>query len=462
MSRHLVQHKLLRRVVLSLPAALMLVVGNGAKADSDNAASRFLGEFFGNATYKAEASVMAYPDDPESSISDDDTVYVSPRLTISTEASLSDSVALSAEMYLAASTQEDEYDEFFRGPGEEGRQPKYIDLNTLFLSFDNDDYVVEIGKNLIETGLAEMYQPTNRFGLFDGATPPNFRKTGVWQANIDVLLDDDTVSFNVTPFHERSTLPPVKSRWLGTSGDADFENISLPDGEAGVTGTTITDKFFSTSPENFGYMLQYEGVRSGYDFFGFIHHGPSIYPVIRQIISGTANYEKIDPLATSIGGGVAAVVDAWKFYGEGIVQVTDADKDQDFFRYVLGVNYRETEFANSIGFDEIKPMLEWAGDEVIDDQSASEYVVSSRETRPFRNAVIARVEIQHNKDWGYSLGGIYNVEVNDWNLTAGAEYRPNDNLTLQLLGSVFDGTDTTHFGRWQDNDFVEVKSAYKF
>jgi len=26
----------------------------------------------------------------------------------------------------------------------------------------------------------------------------------------------------------------------------------------------------------------------------------------------------------------------------------------------------------------------------------------------------------------------------------------------------FDGTDTTHFGRWQENDFIEFKAAYKF
>jgi hypothetical protein len=421
----------------------------------------FFSQLTDNTSVELEGRVIGYPDDPEGRSADDDPVNVSPRVTLSTQGDLTDALSFNTEIYAAYSNQSDEYSGAFREPGSEARQPKFIDFNTVFLRYDADDFGVTVGKERIELGKAEIYSPTNRFGLVDGVMPPDARDFGVWQIGVDYFIEDDTLSLIVTPVHEKGLIPPGSSRWIGTSGDADFESVTLPIGGFGIPGTTVTDEFHSTSPENFGYLLRYEGQREGFDFFGLVHHGPSIFPVLRLPAPLMPVFEKIDPLATSAGGGISVVHEAWKFYGEAIFQFTDESEDQDFVRYVAGVSYRDTEFANKMGIDEIKPILEYAGDEVFDQQGATGFVVNSRNARPFRNTVIARIEVQFNDEWSSALGGTINVGDDDWSTTLGVEYRPNDNLTLQLIGSVFDGTDSTHFGRWQNNDFVGFKVSYK-
>ncbi|NOQ35057.1 MAG: hypothetical protein GQ569_04090, partial [Methylococcaceae bacterium] len=68
---------------------------------------------------------------------------------------------------------------------------------------------------------------------------------------------------------------------------------------------------------------------------------------------------------------------------------------------------------------------------------------------------------EHNHKWGYFFSASHNIE-GDFGLFGGAEYKPNDNLTFRLEGAFFDGADNTHFGRWEDNDYLRLRTIYKF
>ncbi len=424
--------------------------------EEGNALTRFID----NAEYELDTSVTGFFEDNIGPIADDDDVGFFVRFNAKSQTDITENISTGLDVYSAYSTQKHEYYGTFTEPENEARQPRFVDLNTVWLRYTADDYELMLGKDYVENGISELYSPVDRFGLANFANPTQPYKVGIWNAGLDYFIEDDTFSLNIMPFHEKSELPSKESRWLGTSGDADFTNISLPTGLGSTS--LIKDRYQPIRLENLGYLMQYKGTRAGFDFFGLIHHGPSIYPVLRlDRDAGIVRVEKIEPLATSIAAGVTTVYERWKFSTEAIFQQTDGNKDDDFIRYSVGVSYRDNDIANAIGLNEINTAIQWSGDETVDKEDSRQTIISSREARPFRNTILLKVEMEHTHEWGYFISAIHNVEA-DFTIAYGAQYKPIDNLTLRLEGSFFDGPSDTHFGRWEENDFLRLRTIYKF
>jgi len=494
--------------------ALMLnILLNSTGALAIDKDTDFFKQVQDNASYTLEASSLLFPETPDSNILSPVFTQVDPtslhliiRQKIQSEAAITDNAWLKFDMHANITSQPGDYSGAFRSPGSEDRNGETLDFNELYVAYEAENFDFTIGKNIIETGFSK-YSPTNRFGLFDAINPVNQANPidpdsiGTWLASIEYPVGDDTLSFTVTPFDERSLLPPSESRWRGTSGDPNFRalqlpylacspgllaQLGLPPCPAGINflrpyipgiintlfGTAIAgtipvpaaveEKYHSGSPKNWGYLLQYEGVGDGFDYYGLIHHGPSIYPIWKLNLTNRLEFQKINPLAWSFGGGISVVRDEWNYYAEAIYQHSQGDKDDDFLRYTLGFSYRDTEYANSIGLEEIKPVIELHGDKTVDHQDADLYVLSSSRARPLNNSISARIEIQRNSKVSYSLGSIYNIDDDDYSVVAGYEKRVSDNYKYRLIAVVLDGVRNTHFGRWKNNDHLRLDIEYRF
>ena len=57
-----------------------------------------------------------------------------------------------------------------------------------------------------------------------------------------------------------------------------------------------------------------------------------------------------------------------------------------------------------------------------------------------------------------NIGGI----MGDRLMGFGAKYKYSDNLEFKLYGRRFRGSDASQFGRWRDNDHVELGLFFKF
>lgn len=421
--------------------------------------SGFFNDIKENAVYTVETSLMGFVDDPGYEKANDDSFHLFGLASMESNGYFTDNFAFSYDIYVAGSTQSGEYEGAFRAPGTNDRNAAIVDFTTLFFNYVNDTIEVVAGKKIIESGYAELYSPTDRFGLMNGLQPMDPKEFGVWYAGLDYFVQDDVLSFKIAPFHEKSIIPTDESRWLGSSGDGDL--IKLPAGTP-PGNYTFEDEFYNENPENWSYSANYQGIREGYDFFGFVHYGPSIYTVLKKDQTDPLNYFKIDPKAWSLGGGYSHVISAWKLYGEGIAQFTENGEDEDFFRYTLGFSYRETTLANKLGMDEVTPILEFNGDERFSDQDAEGFASSSENSRPFQDTLSGRLDFQINNEWASTFGGVYDFSEEDWVLGLGVEYSPTDNWTITLQGSMFDGEDDTQFGRWQDNDNIMCSVEYKF
>ncbi|GIT65343.1 MAG: hypothetical protein Ct9H300mP23_09700 [Nitrospinota bacterium] len=79
--------------------------------------------------------------------------------------------------------------------------------------------------------------------------------------------------------------------------------------------------------------MQYNAVREGFDYFGLVHYGPTLYSVVKK--EGGID-KKYNPLAVTLAAGLAKTVEEWKLYTEAAYQNTLKSEDEDFFKYVLG------------------------------------------------------------------------------------------------------------------------------
>jgi hypothetical protein len=411
-----------------------------------------LTRLFDNVQYELDSSVSTYFSKVQSSQADNDTLAFLTRFTLKSQTRLTENIYAGFETYATYSTQKQDYSGVFRLPNQENRQPRLVDFNTAWLRYKSDDFNLSVGKDYLKNGLSEIFSPVDRFGVYNLVNPSQFYRLGVWQAGIDYFINDDTLSLKILPVTEKVLVPSFSSRWLGNITDPEF--ITL------LSHIQIVEKYRTVNFKNAAYLLQYKGSRAGYDFFGLLHHGPSIYPTLHY--GGQINQLlKTEPLATSLSAGILKMIKEWKLYGEAIYQHADNHQDQDFIRYSVGVSYSDTHWANVWGLNQITSTVQWTGDETLDTKISAEVFMASRKARPFRNTLFTSVEIEQNDKWRYLVSNIYNLG-GDYAILMGVQYKPNDNLSLRLEGDVFAGHKNTLFGRWQENDFLRFRVIYKF
>ena len=418
----------------------------------------FLGELLDHATFQVEAYGKYFFQEAEGEDVFKKDFQAWSRVAVESHASVTDGLLFDVELRALYSNVAKGHRGAFSDPNDHTLRARYVDFDTLSLTWEQPDYSVLVGRSELSLGLTTLYSPADRFQNRYGVEPPEGYDTGVWQAHIDYFLGDDMVRFAVAPFDNRTSNPHDTSRWIGSSGNYYFSALDLP---AGIS--TLRDYFRSPTVDNWSYLLSYEGVRPGYDFFVAGHFGPSTYPVVRQV-PGSAIGEVVLPRAGSMVAGFAATRGRWEFHGEGVYQLTLKNRDQDFLKYVLGVSYRETDFANSIGLEELNPVIEYAGEVVTDQQTApvSGYVLNSADSRPFRDAVLGRLDIRVDSEWSGSVGGTYNLVDKDASVVVNVEYEYSDNLEFNADVQFYSGEGDTQFGRWRKNDLVHLGVVWNF
>lgn len=390
---------------------------------------------------------------------DDSHVEVHERLSLKTQASISDRLTFALGGFAVGSTQSEEYRGAFSLPDYDGTHGRHLDLSEFSVLFEEDAYDVLIGKSPLSVGLSTLASPANRYGVGEGVDPMHGFDIGTWQVTGTYYIEDNSLIASWLPFETRSPTPPSTSRWLGDSGDPSFFSLTSAALPVNLT-TPIEEDYREPRPENWAYLLQWRGITSGYDYFFAGHYGPSIYPVL--LTDGDNRTIKKNPLALTFSGGFSATIDAWELHGETAIQETRGDQDQDFAKYVVGFIYRETEWAADLGLEEITPIVEWSDEVIFDDQNAPNYILDSEASRPLTKSVITRVMFRRDDELSYIIGGALNFKDHDFAVNAGVEYKPDDNTKITVSARSFRGGSGTQFGRWRKNDHVEVRLRRQF
>lgn len=437
-------------------ALLSLLLFVPVLAVAAESAGGFFTDLHKNAAWQFKTGLAAYGAAfPEERDVDDRPLQAKAELTLKSKGALTDATTLHLNAFAQAGTPDDTYHGGFHGPASRESDSAVVDFSEIYLrrSSEKTDYF--FGKALIPSGLSTLYSPVNRFHNLDAKDPADTRELGVWQLGFERFIgDNDSFKFVVITHDERVREPRGRSRWLGSTGSYEFTSLDLP------AGTTLQRRFPEGGTDNFSYLLTYKRAAEGADWFVTLHRGFGAFPVVR--LDGLDYFsEKVR--AWSLAAGFALTRGkGLELHGEAIVQKTDEHRDQDFVRYVLGVNYDETDFAQSLGFEKLKFTVEYGGDDVLNEQSHTGYVANSSKARPFKDTVLWKLTLDLNSKNSLIAGQTYNFDGKDHVVFLGGERKRTDSETFRAGLEIYTGADDTHFGRWDRNDRLVGSYTYKF
>lgn len=454
-----------RRIALGwrIPAGGVLVAaitmcGDARAGEGDG----FLGGLIGGATYELTTTGAAFPKTtPNPGRMEHDRYESWTHLTVTGKEFIGDNWAFDARLESVVSSYQGEEQGGLSLPGSRSGQGRYLDVSQLSLTYLGDAGEVLIGKAGLDFGLAEIYSPTDLYNRSNLSNPLHAVDHGVWQIRGDLYFGSDRMTAIALPVEEAAPSVPDRSRWKGRSGDSSFSSLNISGVPSGVRLKT-EDDYRGSHPTEWGYLLRYQGVGEGVDYFVSGYTGPSPYPVLKTQSLLDGRFTKERPQVSIASGGVAVTEGGWKLYGEGVSYWATAGKDDTFLRGLVGVKYRETEWANWLGMEEISPVLEYVNEWIHREQTNTSYGASSRTARPNPSNLMANLEFKVDSQWSFGGGYNRNMRADDETRSMFVKYQPKDSLSLLLSGTDFRGRSETQFGRYTDNDVIELSLTYKF
>ncbi|HPK52882.1 MAG TPA: hypothetical protein PK114_00385 [Smithellaceae bacterium] len=359
-------------------------------------------------------------------------------------------------------SQKDTYASVFYSLQDNDRRRKYFEVNELFLTLNQPDYNVTLGRKIFPNGLSTLYSPSDRLRPKDMNDPTDQKDYGIWQARLDYFLGQATVTAAVLPVFQSNKQPSETSRWMGSKRSNDNRDYDFYDDGS---SNKREDDPANITVNNIGYFARYKNTYKGWDLFFSVYHGPNLYYVMREETRGT---EKIRIKETvkvgNYAAGFSTTYKKWEFHGELLLNYSYDGKDDQYASGLAGATYTIDDLAKRIGLEQIDLTLEYGGEFVFRDQYANGYVQSSRKTRLGRNDIYSRANFKYNEDLSFEYVANFEMDNNDGGhyQKFQSKYRLREGLIWKTALELFNGSDNSYYGRWYRNDRLVMELEYSF
>ena len=408
-------------------------------------------------------------------------------------------VRVATSGWLEWGNQEDTYSgmtEFFQ---DDDRRRNVWEVNELYAVADFGEVDVTAGRKILENGMGTLFSPANRYSALDLNDPMDPRRLGVWQTSVDWTTGDTTWTMAVLPFFIASKTPSVESRWIsgdewagipgyfGVDGSqyedflqwlyyfSDLSGVDLVSLIERVLGidfggqTPLVNVTYDTpdsdDPEQWGWFGRVKTSVGNWDLSGSAFHGPSVYPVLKAHVDTSALTATViveHPITDQASGGFSTTWKELEFHGEALVSMAEGGTDDSYVQSMGGVTWSSQSLAEAMGMHRVDLTAEYVREDIMDRQSADGYFMSSEYARLGRDDVLGRLELFLTED--VSLQWMTDVLLsNSARLHRfGATWRLAEGLVWSGAVELFDGPDTTYYGRWRDLDRVVTSLEYHF
>ena len=361
--------------------------------------------------------------------------------------------------WLEAGTQKNTYAGVTDSWQENDDRRNYLELNELYLSTQQKDFTVYLGKRLFPNGIATLYSPADILRPRDMNDPLDWKYFGIWQGRVDYFWKESTLTAALLPVFQPWKVPSPTSRWAGN-----------PDPQNTQRDPTFTDPYTSVqddlpeiSTNNMGYFGRGKTTHRGFDIYSSLYYGPGAYPVLREENQAAGKvYIKEHVKVFNWAAGFSTTYKKWEFHGEALLNYSLDGKDDTYLPTLAGFTYTIDEWVKSLYLDKIDITLEYAYEFIIRSQYAPGYVESSRKVRYGRNDIYTRLDFKVNEKW--SVEYLNNLEFAKGNRgryqRLMGRYRVKDGLIGRAGVEFFEGAEDSYYGRWNRNDRLIAELEY--
>jgi len=240
-----------------------------------------------------------------------------------------------------------------------------FNLEEYYAEFNFNSFDLKIGKQIFSWGKADVFNPTDNLNPRDYVDLflTDEQKIGVPAVNLLYYWNEFTFDFVFIPTYTPTRLPLIDSRHT-------FLDPKVP---VNINGRDLPPNKLSNSQSGLRisrHILGWDVSLSYYDGYDDITMG-----IIEDDKSITPEYNRI----RVIGGDFATTFGGLGVHGEGSQFFYDGGDDEDYFQYIMGVDYT---WADVIKDHDIFLIFEYMGEKT---------TRSGREERPAFGSGLARV-----------------------------------------------------------------------
>jgi hypothetical protein len=311
-----------------------------------------------------------------------------------------------------------------------------VALRRLTATFSYGGFNIDLGKQFIRWGRADVIYPTDRFAPRDYLNVLNAEVLPVLGVRPSVQVGTETFEGVWLPEATPSRLPLFNQRWTPLPEAA--QALPIVD-----EGTVIPER------DQYGARWRHTGTRleTAVSYFDGVNHLPNIAAEV--LPNGSLQVTRVLPRIRMIGGDVAIPTSwlTWKFETAYVTAPTDAA--EEYVLYVVEVERQVGEWLLDFGY---------AGD-----HTTQEYVVPSFDPdRGMARSIIGRVSFTVDPRRSVVLEGA--VRQNGDGVFAKAEYSQTfgQHVRATFAGVAIAGEPEDFLGHYQDNSHASVGLRFSF
>jgi hypothetical protein len=323
----------------------------------------------------------------------------------------------------------------------------YFNFTEAFLDIYFDTFDLRLGKQIVNWGKADAFNPTDNVTPTDYANLIDEDDIGVVAVNLNYYWDDWNLQLIGVPGFTPTRLPPRGTRF----------SLIPP-----VTPLPVADpELPSNTIDNSQFGARLKTTYRGWDF------SVSYYDGVNDVPSPALRPSPVFPFATivpvynrfrAVGGDFATTFDRWGLHGETAYLEFDGDREDARVQYVIGFDYTKSDVI----FDhDLFVIVEYVGEETTKKGSALD--AGTALDRVLMSALAAKITYEFTEYTRLEVqGAIDFYQGDDYYVQPQLVHEMTDNFEIAVGIDILGGPRNTFFGQFRDNDRLFAKLKYTF
>ena len=314
-----------------------------------------------------------------------------------------------------------------------------LSVRRLSATITRGPVTLDVGKQFIRWGKADVLNPTDRFAPRDYLNVTDSEFLAVTGARAVVGLQSDSLDVVFVPRFTPSRAPLAEQRWA--AGDDLPANVTVIDaGRFFPDGSQFGARWNHVSP---GFEFSLSGYR------GF-NHTPSIEPLATiQIFPPIVAFAQFYPRIWMVGGDAAVPLSHFTLKGEAAYFGTDDARVDEYWVYVIQVERQAGEWFFVGGY---------AGEVVTNNRQALAFAPERGLTKAF----LGRAGYTIDTNRSVSFEGAVRQNLDGSWIRAEFSQASGQHLRLTVQGSWIRGDADDFLGRYRRNSHVTAAVRYSF